>query len=1645
MRETMKSMRILMGVFAVSAGLIWSSWAIPVARGSDELKRGAVPTKTDGAVKSSPAAPSPRQNQGIEDRSASYRNVVPTDITGGAPLYVQKQLESFTAQLQARSGAQGETAVARTAIPCSCDLECQEDPVDNPCTTDTCVASVCVRTNVAGGTRCDTDGIFCLPGHEECDGAGNCDPLPLASGCAAGQVCDEDDDRCRLQGGPCTCFSDCDDGNDCTIDTCNIGIGFCIHDFVAIGVKCGYNPTDPATGDTDFCTVVQECDGVGACGLVADPSPCEAGETCDETNDYCFHPTTDTGRCCPASNLCSGGQTRAQCNTAGGKWVSLPGISSAPGNNDQCPCPSYSSGVAPPGIWFGLTERVSHPDLCPTDANSIGDDYELNIGAATHFQLNRLIWIGGLGGNSPNQQGLTFEFYDSAQRLVDGFNVNTQAEGVRMWHYNLEDSYAPIVIPKNGSFEVRSHTYFETHVASVFTQTTPDVGINAVGTIWLDGPVATPGGKSGVLAFDMSGSAVPAPTGACCTTPGTNPTCVDGVVSWVCRAGTNPTDPADDGVYQGDGSTCAEPGCANGACCVSGSPSCVDDRTLAQCNALPGSFEGYGTTCIPNCCPSTSTAGSSLCSSAIPIDLAGLGAIGSPGNAITVTFSGDNTGAFANDCNLAGLGDDQFTWWEAFTVDDCSFVTLDYCCSSPPHAPTLCLLSSDCPCGNFIGTVADGRYEPPHNLGGERGDRCFDDNVTCSFGPLPAGTYYHMVLSDVPTQIHSYQRHFTSEYCLESACCYNDPSDPIACANNTPCTAAMGAGGTCIDGTDPDGLVDHCGCSTDANCITAYGAGSKCRAGECDPVSKCILANELDCAALDGYHRPAVNSCDLNPCQFGACCTGPGACNDNAPGGGTEDMTETVCEGSSASNKFVGGAICDPDTDPVNHKNEVRPCPICFLADTPSQCKVDDGSYILPSDRTNGSRIADNFQTSGGNLQEICWWPAYLDPFGTTEECSLEAGVGGAGQPPSNTEDYVVRFYEDNNGLPGAEVGPTGGQVPTIFAKEGVPGFRIWRYSGELPVPVTFTEGCYWIEITGRGGATGPLDSCQTYWTDSLRGDNYCVFDTDDMDALHGTDAGYGPEDILTGFPNPPGDDFTADMAFCLDIPLVGDADCFGATVGPPKGACCSCNLGCTDNVDIFTCLALDDAPAEPDNVADNVTFSPGKTCAQVGCPTASPSNDDCCIGVNPVVTNGTYPVDNRCATLDGPQSATPCALSSETAPSGLLPFGTDIWYQYFATCTGRLNVEVCDTGAWDVEVAVYGDGTSTCTCPTDNSLLAQGGCGDDPCQTYAPGPVRAEVNNGGCYMIRVAGGGLAAPGRPPGSPDGSTGLGLMNITCGAVSCNLPNAPIAESWDTCFGGGSCYPAKNKFLEFRGPPVPGGATGVAMRVKFTDMPGAEPDCPKIPDYSAFLNTTMWVGGEVCQGTNTPTGIRKLVDTPYYLDATRRCTGPGSTGQLCGAQTCTPTCPAGQACSVAASGWDEIVHVADCNITPCAEYTVDAISDTCLLTLPISYVGNLKLRTALRWADVVGPFVVVDNKYNPPSDSLAGPDFVDVGAMVGNFAGLLSAPPRPWCSVEENSPRIGVRIPITFAGVARVISAFQQANYPFAGPTAPNPCP
>lgn len=233
-------------------------------------------------------------------------------------------------------------------------LACEDG---NPCTDNACDPELgCVFPDAAPGTTCDdgsactsddvcTDGacggtvVSCDDGNEctddSCDAELGCANVPNTAPCDDGDACTSGD-VCAEGACGATGVTNCEDGNECTIDFCDsvVGCGYlpnlnpCCTGTTSIcddGDPCTTDICDPASGGCDYeantavcddgnaCTANDVC-GAFACGgdtvTCPDDDPCMAS-SCDEDDGCVSEPLTgvacDDGVACTVADTCQAG------------------------------------------------------------------------------------------------------------------------------------------------------------------------------------------------------------------------------------------------------------------------------------------------------------------------------------------------------------------------------------------------------------------------------------------------------------------------------------------------------------------------------------------------------------------------------------------------------------------------------------------------------------------------------------------------------------------------------------------------------------------------------------------------------------------------------------------------------------------------------------------------------------------------------------------------------------------------------------------------------------------------------------------------------------------------------------------------------------------------------------------------------------------------------------------------------------------------------------------------------------------------------------------------------------------------------------------------------------------------------------------
>lgn len=320
---------------------------------------------------------------------------------------------------------------------------------DNVCTQDSCVASACVHTPVAGpcqdGSACtsaDTcvGGVCTAGAAKSCDDSNVCttDTCDAASGSCGftvkvGGDCD-DDDACTtatctlLNGGPdvaCTAngATNCDDGNSCSTDGCDASKG------------CVYVSATATCEDGDVCTKAACAESVCA---ATGPVDCDDQDVCTDDSCAakvgCAHSNNqapcDDGKACTVVDTCTSGACAGKPALYAGSWQG-PKYT-----NVTAVLPTSNSGFVGVGadgsvngkpagkVWsFGagdpvpLTWQVTPTGVGMLDVVQLPDGATLAVGV--HIGVNGPSgWIGRL---------------DPATKAISASALDTVTSEARLW------------------------------------------------------------------------------------------------------------------------------------------------------------------------------------------------------------------------------------------------------------------------------------------------------------------------------------------------------------------------------------------------------------------------------------------------------------------------------------------------------------------------------------------------------------------------------------------------------------------------------------------------------------------------------------------------------------------------------------------------------------------------------------------------------------------------------------------------------------------------------------------------------------------------------------------------------------------------------------------------------------------------------------------------------------------------------------------------------------------------------------------------------------------------------------------------------------------------------------------------------------
>ncbi len=1014
-----------------------------------------------------------------------------------------------------------------------------------------------------------------------------------------------------------------------------------------------------------------------------------------------------------------------------------------------------------------------------------------------------------------------------------------------------------------------------------------------------------------------------------------------------------------------------------------------------------------------------------------------------------------------------GLANPDPGWWESFHVDDCADIRIDFCTTDPVLEPAWSFLQAGCPCGAIVqdsGTLPP--IGPPgateESEPNERGlPFCAQDNLWFTVRALPPGTYFYQVLSSTNSTFAvppggDYQLHITAGACRVAACCVNlceggtqdgQPCAPKLCrGGDTPGAECVedgqcGTGGTCANGGIDacPGIAATCVAGTCVGgaldglpCDDLTGEVDQCPGGGVCGATGCAVVNEMLCEAANGFWlagrdfpdnicdggASAGQECDTNadcpsancienlefagcgeggganPCDTGSCCAGPGSCEDRDPASGNP-IRRIDCP---APRVFRGGSRC---------LFEPPPCPVCTVP-REGNCLIADSLFGIFMDRANpanpgGVKVADDFIAGSPAIEQFCFTPAFfatiLSPGADFFDC---ADPNGAFGPPA--DDFEIRFFLDDDGVPGQLVSPDHELAPAIIAAKSWTGEQLdpplitWDYSIIFDPPLGgFVVGDrYWIEFSGAGN-----ENCVVGLVRTTQGNNYSLNEQDHFDP---DNQEWTLEDRL---------DTRNDAAYCIG----GTSTPSIVIAAPLTGACCQCAGACTDDVLWDECLGytcLDDCPdgvaagTAIDPLFPNGTFFPDQLCAELndglgcldvgaggGCAGGTQQElEDCELPL--VVTDGSFTINTTCSTTDG----------RSTFPQGFGcgggSFVNDVWFEYTATCSGKVQFDLCGDSDFDVMYAVYSNGTSECPteCPPPLDTLLGGQCNDAECPAETGAPSFEFFGDPGvCYKLRVGG-----------DDSGAFGTVLLTAQCEFTICDQAE-PIDLEQVVNSSGTKVTSSKNRYLSFSGG-NPGRSQ--AIRIRLIDLPVPYDTWTVDQDNDGLGDTVVWVG------------------EPFALS------------ELSGKDDATP--PTFMAAplepdlsSFLFRDWSALgtIHVFGEVIIPGGTYDIQVLDSTCSELIPDHFSDPATVVNP-RWADAVGPFNSSEGVWSAPNGS------VDVGgdvvAILDKFKNAATAPKKARSDIQPRD----LDFKISIVDVTRALDAFSGAQYPFT-PSTSDPYP
>ena len=275
-----------------------------------------------------------------------------------------------------------DTASPDVPLPpdCTADDDCADA---NACTLDTCDSAIgkCLHTDVGAGC---TDGNPCT--SDGCDPATGCAFLPTDATCTDNNACTYAD---SCMDGVCVGAETvaCNDGLDCTIDSCDIALGCtataavdntscedgnaCTTGDACVAGTCVSGEAVVCLASDNTCTT-EVCDPTAGCVAINNAAPCTDGNVCT-LGDVCGGGTCLPGEVtdCADGNACTVDTCLPAVGCANDVTIVCDDKNAC--TQDACePATGCTATVLEPGSACDDTDKCTESDVCSAEGVCVG-------------------------------------------------------------------------------------------------------------------------------------------------------------------------------------------------------------------------------------------------------------------------------------------------------------------------------------------------------------------------------------------------------------------------------------------------------------------------------------------------------------------------------------------------------------------------------------------------------------------------------------------------------------------------------------------------------------------------------------------------------------------------------------------------------------------------------------------------------------------------------------------------------------------------------------------------------------------------------------------------------------------------------------------------------------------------------------------------------------------------------------------------------------------------------------------------------------------------------------------------------------------------------------------------------------------------